>query len=181
MASPLQHLSTSTEQPDMQPPGVLFVCLGNICRSPSAQGVLEQQLRQRDWQSLLRVDSCGTADFHSGRPPDSRAVATAKRKGYDISAQRARQIEPADYHRYQYLLAMDRMNLLNLQAWAPRDFDGEIALLMNYDKRRGATQVDDPYYGGAEQFDRMFTILERVIPQFLAYLDDRHGLSRSKT
>jgi len=112
--------------------GVLFVCLGNICRSPSAQAVLEDRLERRRLAARFRVDSCGTAAFNAGKPPDPRAIAAAERRGYRIAHQRARQIDDADFGRFRYIVAMDRSNLHTLQGWATADFGGEIRLLMHF-------------------------------------------------
>jgi protein-tyrosine phosphatase len=156
--------------------GVLFVCLGNICRSPSAQGIAERLAQQRGWSKALHIDSCGTAAFNIGKAPDPRAVEAAVRRGYDISSQRARQIEAIDYQRHDYVIAMDRMNLTNVQAWAPEDFAGEIHLLMNYGKHRGVTQVPDPFYDDAGKFDQVVEILEKATTALLDHIGATHNL-----
>lgn len=158
-----------------EPIGVLFVCLGNICRSPSAQGIMERCARDRGWADALDIDSCGTAAFNIGKSPDPRAIEAAARKGYDIGQQRARQIESADYDSYHYVIAMDRINLTNVQAWAPPDFGGEIALLMSYGKHRGVTQVPDPYYDDAGKFDQVIETLEKATTALLDHIGATHN------
>ena len=155
--------------------GVLFVCLGNICRSPSAQAVLEDRLARRRLAGRFRVDSCGTAAFNAGKPPDPRAIAAAERRGYRIAHQRARQIDDADFGRFRYIVAMDRSNLHTLQGWATADFGGEIRLLMHFatDGRDG--EVADPYYGSARAFDAALDAIEDGVEGLLDYLCARHG------
>lgn len=153
--------------------GIMFVCLGNICRSPSAEGICRHKLQQRGWQHWLSVDSTGTAAFNVGKPPDPRAVAAAARAGYDISGQIARQIAPADYASNHYIIAMDRVNLSSVQAWAPAGYEGDIELLLHYARRAGNSQVADPYYAGAEAFDQVITTLEGAIEDLLDVIGER--------
>ncbi len=159
--------------------GILFVCLGNICRSPSAQGVLEAMADSAGCGDRLLIDSCGTAAFNVGKPPDPRAVIAAEKRGYDISAQRARQIEPADYERFHYIVAMDRANLTHVQTWAPADFGGEIRLLNSYAPRSASSQVADPYYGSETQFEQTLAILERSIQHLFEHILKAHQLETS--
>lgn len=132
---------------------VLFVCLGNICRSPMAQGSLQQQVQVCGLSEVIEVDSCGTAAFNVGKPPDPRAIQASGRVGMDISGQVARQIDDSDYLTCQYIIAMDRNNLSNVIAWAPEDYAGEIKLLLDYAANGGQAQVADPYYQEAGAFD----------------------------
>ena len=158
----------------MQRIGVLFVCLGNICRSPCAQAVLEQLLEQRGLQGLFRVDSCGTAAFNAGKAPDPRAIAAAERRGYRLAHQRARQIEDADYAHHRYIVAMDHANLRTLQGWAPAGFDGEIRLLLHYARVRASAEVVDPFYGSPEAFDAALDAIESGVAGLLEQLCARH-------
>ena len=112
--------------------GVLFVCLGNICRSPSAQGIFQHQVDQSGLSDYFLIDSCGTAPFNVGKSPDQRALEATTIRGYDISAQIARQIDDDDYHNFDYIIPMDRKNMMSLTAWKPADFSGEIRLFMEY-------------------------------------------------
>ncbi len=156
--------------------GVVFVCLGNICRSPMAEGVLRQQIEQRGLSDKIRVDSCGTAAFNVGKSPDPRAIAAAERQGINISEQIARQIDDDDYANNHYLIAMDRNNLSSVCAWAPKDFAGEMKLLMDYSSRRAQAQVADPYYSEAGAFDQTLQEIVGGTAALLAYICEQHGL-----
>ena len=154
----------------MRKTGVLFVCLGNICRSPLAQGVLEQRLAQTADAGRFLVDSCGTAAFNVGKEPDPRAIAVAERRGYAIAAQRARQISDEDFRNFRHIVAMDNSNLLTLRGWAPADFSGELRLLMQFAPDSGNTQLADPYYEGAEAFDATLSAIETAVDGLLGML-----------
>ena len=149
---------------------VLFVCLGNICRSPAAQGILEKLLADSGLTEQVNVDSCGTAAFNVGKHPDPRSVSAAADAGYDISQQIARQIDDNDYHNNDIIIAMDRPNLTNIQAWAVKDFKGEINLLMHYVQHGGNSQIPDPYYADTKQFSTMIASLEKACQALLDYL-----------
>ena len=164
----------------MQRIGVLFVCLGNVCRSPSAQAVLEDRLERRGLAAYFRVDSCGTAAFNAGKPPDPRAITAAESRGYRIAHQRARQIDDADFERFRYIVAMDRSNLRTLQGWATTDFAGEIRLLMHFAAGAAEVEVADPYYGSAEAFDAALSAIEGGVDGLLDHLCARHPHDRHK-
>ena len=134
----------------MQEPAILFVCLGNICRSPLAEGAMRAEARRRGLE--VQVDSAGTADYHVGDPPDERAVAEAAEHGVDISMLRGRQIAPADHHRYTHIFALDEQNLRDILLRAPADGTAKVALLMDVVQGREGQAVADPYYGGQEAF-----------------------------
>lgn len=155
---------------------VLFVCLGNICRSPTARGVFEHLVAEADLATAIQVDACGTAAFNVGKPPDTRAIAAASRRGLDISHYVARQIHDDDYRWGHYILGMDRSNLSSLQAWAPTDYGGEIGLLMPYAGRAGSTLIADPYYEPAVQFDAVYDTIEAAARGLLAHIRQRHSL-----
>ncbi|WP_372747568.1 low molecular weight protein-tyrosine-phosphatase [Litorivivens sp.] len=156
--------------------GVLFVCLGNICRSPAAQGILEKKIEEAGLSEHIRVDSCGTAAFNVGKAPDTRSQEASLRAGYDISQQIARQICDDDYQHFDYIIAMDRINLTNVEAWAPKDFSGDIELFMNYCKHGGNAQIPDPYYKEAEAFDAVISTLEKAAQGLLTHIREKHGL-----
>ncbi len=158
------------------PVGVLFVCLGNICRSPIAQGILEKKLGDRALEDAVFVDSCGTAAFNIGKSPDPRAVIAANNSGYNISRQIARQVDDGDYRRFHYIVAMDRTNLINLQSWAPADYAGEIKLLLDYCRHDGSSQIPDPYYDSAEKFAAIIPLLEPAIDSLLDHIRHQHSL-----
>lgn len=155
---------------------VVFVCLGNICRSPAAQGILEDMVAKAGLSEHIVVDSCGTAAFNVGKSPDTRSVEASARAGYDISQQIARQIDDHDYEVNNFVIAMDRINLTNVRAWAPADFSGEIELFMHYSKKGRNSQIPDPYYDDAGKFDKVVTTLEQAAAGLLAYIREKHSL-----
>jgi protein-tyrosine phosphatase len=133
------------------PHQVLFVCLGNICRSPLAEAAFRREAERVGLS--VEIDSAGTGDWHVGRPPDPRAQAVAKRQGVDISGLRAREVEPEDFRRFSHVVALDPENLANLQAMAPLDATAEITLLLDFVPGREGEAVADPFYGADEDFD----------------------------
>lgn len=145
---------------ESRPTRVLFVCLGNICRSPTAHGVFQSLLRARGLEREIEVDSCGTGDWHIGHAPDKRASAEALGRGYDLSDLRARQVQLSDFEDFDYILAMDRQNLADLQAMCPADFSGHLGLFLPFDPAASVDEVPDPYYGGDEGFTRVLDMVE---------------------
>lgn len=155
---------------------VLFVCLGNICRSPTAHGVFQQQVIQRGLEHKIIVDSAGTGDWHIGHAPDKRSSAAALRRGYDLSTLRARQVETDDFSRFDYILAMDNENLRNLQMLRPARFSGELKLFLEYGESLPLREVPDPYYGGADNFEQVLDLVEAASAGLLAAILARHKL-----
>jgi protein-tyrosine phosphatase len=154
---------------------VLFVCLGNICRSPTAHAVFESLLAQRGLSSVVEVDSCGTGDWHVGHPPDRRATVEAGKRGYDLTPLRARQVRPDDFRRFHYILAMDRMNLAELQDLCPDDFRGHLSLFLPFAGEGDIDEVPDPYYGGDEGFTRVLDLVERASEGLLREISRAHA------
>jgi protein-tyrosine phosphatase len=149
---------------------VLFVCLGNICRSPTAEGVL-RAIAAREFPGLkLDIDSAGTANYHVGEPPDRRTVAAARRRGFDLAGLRARQVQRADFERFSYVLAMDRANLAELERLAPPGATARLALFLEFAPDAQALEVPDPYYGGVEDFERVLDLCELGARGLLARL-----------
>ena len=142
------------------PRRILMVCLGNICRSPMAQGAMEAALAQAGLD-MIEVDSAGTGNWHTGEPPDRRAIAAARRAGIDISRQRARQVTAADFSRFDLVLAMDHANFAELRRRAPVVADAHIALMMDLALGRDEA-VPDPYYDGEDAFDRVFQMVSEA-------------------
>lgn len=139
---------------------VLFVCLGNICRSPTAEGVL-RAIAAREFPLLeLDIDSAGTANYHVGEPPDRRTVAAARRRGYDLGGLRARQVTPGDFGRFEYVLAMDHANLAELERVRPEAATAKLALFLEFAPEAQALEVPDPYYSGVEEFERVLDLCE---------------------
>ena len=132
-------------------PSVLFVCLGNICRSPLAEGALRAEAARLGLD--LIVDSAGTGDWHAGEPPDERAQRTALRYGVDISGLRARQVRPADFRRFTHVIALDHDNLANLLKLAPADATAELSLLLDHVEGREGQPVTDPWFGDEAGFE----------------------------
>ncbi|HEY0840351.1 MAG TPA: low molecular weight protein-tyrosine-phosphatase [Vulgatibacter sp.] len=146
-----------------RPYRVLFVCLGNICRSALAEGVLRQRLAEAGLAAHVEVSSAGTGDWHVGKPPDRRMCATAKARGVELSHQRARQLRAADLRRNDLVLAMDRDNLANARALAPDEAAASrLRLFREFDPVPENGEVPDPYYGGDEGFVHVFEIVDRT-------------------
>lgn len=139
---------------------ILMICMGNICRSPTAEGVLRARLAAAGLAEQVRVDSAGTHAYHVGEPPDERSQRHAARRGYDLSAQRARAVAAADFERFDLLLAMDWDNLALLQAQCPTVHQHKLRRLMEFGQAAGSDIVPDPYYGGATGFDRVLDLVE---------------------
>ncbi|WP_191485085.1 low molecular weight protein-tyrosine-phosphatase [Pseudomonas sp. FEN] len=151
---------------------VLFVCLGNICRSPTAEGVLRHKLREAGLAERIEVASAGTGPWHVGKPPDSRSQRAARIRGYDLSAQRARQVGAADFNRYDLILAMDQSNLRNLKLLQPARGKAELDLfLRRYD---GAVEeVPDPYYDEEQGFEQVLDLIEQASDRLVIELKGR--------
>jgi protein-tyrosine phosphatase len=147
--------------------GVLFVCTGNICRSPTAEGVLRELARRRGLGADIRAASAGTHGYHVGEGPDPRTVKHAARRGYDLAGQRAAQLGPEDFHAYDYILAMDRGHLRILRSMAPRDSNARLGLFLDASARWQGEDVPDPYYGGAAEFERVLDMVEEAAERWL--------------
>ena len=146
---------------------VLFVCTGNICRSPTAEGVFRHLARGRGVLGRIRVDSAGTIDYHVGEPPDPRAVEHAARRGYDLSDLRARQVSLADYRQFERILAMDRGHLRELKGEAPTGTLGRIGKFLDYSEAWKGQDVPDPYYGGSRGFEEVLDMVEEASARLL--------------
>ena len=149
---------------------LLVVCLGNICRSPVAEGVLRARIAASSIAGRVELDSAGTGDWHIGDPPDRRSIANAAGHGIDIAGLRARQLEAADYRRFDWLLCADRANLRDVLARAPKDATAQSALLLDWCGLGEASEVPDPYTGGPAQFEHVFQLLDRAADGAIARL-----------
>ena len=139
---------------------VLFVCMGNICRSPTAHGVFRELVRREGLEERIEIDSAGTHAYHVGNPPDQRAQETARSRGIDLSDLRARQVEPGDFRRYDYILAMDEENHAILEELCPPGYEDRVRLFLDFAPGLGVSEVPDPYYGGAQGFEYVFDLVE---------------------
>jgi protein-tyrosine phosphatase len=147
---------------------VLFVCLGNICRSPTAEGVFRAQLARAGLAQSIEVDSAGTGEWNVGAPVDPRAAAAARRRGYDLGARRARTVEVGDFERFGWILAMDRDNLEALRSLRTREFRGHLGLLLDFAPELGVREVPDPYGGGPAGFEHVLDVVELGCAALLA-------------
>ena len=152
---------------------ILFVCLGNICRSPTAEGVLRTLAAREAPELPLEVDSAGTAGYHVGEPPDPRTQQAAARRGYNLTALRARVVEPADFERFDLILGMDEENLRVLRRRAPTHSLERLRLLLDFAPESGSRDVPDPYYGGANGFEEVLDLVEAATRGLLAHLRQR--------
>jgi protein-tyrosine phosphatase len=142
------------------PTRVLFVCLGNICRSPTAHGIFEAMVNTAGHQERIKVDSCGTGGWHVGNPPDARATVEAAQRGYDIGHLRARQLRSSDFLEFDYIVAMDRANLNDLRREQPENSNAKLVLFLDYGSANDYDEVPDPYYGGIDGFARVLDLVE---------------------
>lgn len=157
---------------DVMQISVLFVCLGNICRSPIAEGAFRARAEAAGLAGRFRIDSAGTGSWHVGAPPDPRSVLAAAGGGFDISGQRARQVRRDDFAEFDLVLAMDRSNLDNLRRLRPTGATAEVALFLDYALSR-REDVPDPYYGGADGFTAVTAMIEEAAEALLARLARR--------
>ena len=149
---------------------VLFVCLGNICRSPTAEGVFRVALDRAGLAGRVRTASAGLGRWSVGSPPDRRAIQAASRRGYDLTALRGRQVEPEDFARFGWILCMDESNLLALTEMKPPEFGGHLGLLLDFAPELGVREVPDPYYGAPAGFDRVLDLIEASTAGLVTHL-----------
>ncbi|MGQ9658723.1 MAG: low molecular weight protein-tyrosine-phosphatase [Thermochromatium sp.] len=153
---------------------VLFVCMGNICRSPTAHGVFRQLVREEGLSHRIEIDSAGTHAYHLGEPPDRRARDTARMRGIDISDLRARLAEPDDFVRFHYVLAMDRDNYAHLARLCPKGLEDRLRLFMEFAPELGLREVPDPYYGDQRGFEQVFDLVEAAARGLLLDIKSRY-------
>ncbi len=153
---------------------VLFVCMGNICRSPTAHGVFRHLVAQAGLASRIEIDSAGTHAYHEGEPPDERAQETALARGIDIADLRARRAAPQDFQYFDYVLAMDQDNYHRLSLICPQGMERKLLLFMDYAPEFRVREVPDPYYGGRSGFDRVFDMVEAAARGLLGEISRRH-------
>ena len=151
---------------------VLFVCMGNICRSPSAEGVFRDLVEREGLSDQFHIDSCGTLDYHTGEAPDPRAQRTAKNRGIDISRLRARQYRQSDFEEFDYILVMDRVNRRDLGYDLPDEHSHKVHLFADFARNFDETEVPDPYYGGPQGFEHVYDL---VLDASIGLLDHIRG------
>ena len=146
---------------------VLVVCTGNICRSPTGEGVLRHLVAKRGLADRIEVASAGTHDYHVGECPDARSIRHARERGYDLSPLRASQVTRGDFERYDYILAMDRGHLRILRNMAPQDAKARLGMFLEASARWKGEDVPDPYYGGVEGFEQVLDMVEEAAERWL--------------
>lgn len=157
----------------MKTVSICFVCLGNICRSPTAEAVMRAQVEAAGLTERIFIDSAGTGDWHIGKAPDARAQQAGQTRGYDLTPLRARQIDAADFERFDLVLAMDDENVSNLLRVCPPERRAKVRLLMEFAPGAGSREVADPYFGGSEGFEAVLDQCEAACRGLLAHLQTR--------
>jgi low molecular weight protein-tyrosine phosphatase len=159
---------------------ILFVCLGNICRSPMAEGVFRRVAEEEGLIDRFEIDSAGLGDWHIGQAPDHRAQKAARSRGVDISDQSARQVVDEDFERFDLLLVMDRSNYAELKARAPHEARAKIRPFLDFAPHVGTSDVPDPFFGGAEGFDHALDLIEAASRGLLASLTAEDGVAAKR-
>lgn len=155
---------------------VLFVCMGNICRSPTAEGVFRQLVNQAGLSDQIHIDSAGTHAYHVGEPPDRRAQAAARNRNIDLSSQRARKVHDEDFEQFDYVLAMDNSNYAELEFISELDQQHKLRLFLDFADNTDTREVPDPYYGGDRGFEHVLDLVEAASQGLLADIRNKHGI-----
>ena len=153
---------------------LLFVCMGNICRSPTAEAVFRARVKEAGLEQQILIDSAGTHDYHIGSQPDTRTQRAAMQRGYDMSSLRGRQVEVADFDRFDYVLAMDLANMVILKKLCPKLQRDRLGLFLEYASRHSQREVPDPYYGGEDGFERVLDMVEDASEGLLQHIQRQH-------
>lgn len=153
---------------------VLFVCMGNICRSPTAEGVFRKMVEDEGLTHLIQIDSAGTHAYHIGSAPDKRAQVAANRRGVDLSKLRARKVEKVDFELFDYVIPMDRDNYVNLLEICPSHLENKMQLFMEFAEDMPELEVPDPYYGGTQGFERVLDLVEAASQGLLWNIRQKH-------
>ncbi len=160
----------------MKPISVLFVCSGNICRSPTAQGIFESVLDKKGFLEAVKVDSAGLNKLHTGESPDKRAQRCAISHGYDISGQKTRSVKETDFADFDYILAMDKNHLTLLKRYCPEEHEHKMNLFLEFTKGLLDKEVPDPYYGKKQDFDNVLKLCEMGVKSLLEHLRKNHRI-----
>lgn len=155
---------------------VLFVCMGNICRSPSAEGVFRHKVIEAGLDDKIQIDSAGTHAYHVGNPPDPRSQEAATKRHFDLSAQRARKVEVEDFDEFDYVVAMDMNNQDDLQAICPAGLEDKIHLFLKFSNNSSKKEVPDPYYGGGNGFEIVLDLIEDAADGLIVHLQKHHSI-----
>ncbi len=155
---------------------VLFVCMGNICRSPTVEGIFRKLVAEAGLAEQIQCDSAGTHSYHLGAAPDARALEAARGHGIDLSQLRARQVQLSDFQVFDYILAMDKQNLRSLQSQCPQTYQHKLHLLLDFAPELGTRKVPDPYNGGPGDFEHVFDLGLIATQRLLAHLRQEHQL-----
>jgi len=157
--------------------GVLFVCLGNICRSPLAEGLFKEKVSKKHLTKAFQIDSAGTGGYHIGSRPDTRMLSTAFEKGLRLDS-KARKLIEKDFDRFDYIIAMDESNLSHIQSMIKSENKAKIYLMRNFDEDDGELNVPDPYFGGQAGFEDVYRILDRCTDALLDYVIKKNNIAR---
>ena len=152
---------------------VLFVCMGNICRSPTAEGVFRHKVVDAGLEDRIQIDSAGTIAYHVGHPPDLRAQEAARKRGIDLGSQRARKVKPADFETFDLVIAMDSDNHYDLEAICPPGYEDRLHMFLKFAHNSTETEVPDPYYGGGRGFDIVLDLVEDASEGLLKHLREQ--------
>jgi protein-tyrosine phosphatase len=155
---------------------VLFVCLGNICRSPTAEVIVRERLARAGLDQVVELDSAGTGSWHIGKAPDTRAQRAGAERGYSMEGLRARQVGPDDFHHFDYVLAMDEANLADLEMKRPAHARADLRLFLDFLPQGGVRDVPDPYYGGEQGFAHVLDLVEGAADGLIEHLREQHDL-----
>ncbi len=155
---------------------VLFVCMGNICRSPTAEGVFRAHVREQGLEDRIEIDSAGTHSYHIGKPPDTRAQLAANRRDIDLSDLRARQFRAEDFADFDYVLAMDQANYYDMKSLSDGEVPANFSLFLDYAEHYPEQEVPDPYYGGDRGFEHVLNLVEDASRGLLKHIRQQHGL-----
>lgn len=156
---------------------ILFVCMGNICRSPTAEGVFRHKIMDAGLDDRIHIDSAGTIAYHVGNPPDPRAQRAALDRGIDLSAQRARRVTKRDFEEFDFVLAMDSDNHYELEAICPTGYEDRLHMFLKFARNSRETDVPDPYYGGVNGFETVLDLIEDASEGLLKHLKDQKLIS----
>ncbi len=152
---------------------ILFVCMGNICRSPTAEGVFRHKIIEAGLEDRIHIDSAGTIAYHIGSQPDQRAQEAALKRGIDLSSQRARKVTGDDFIKFDYVIAMDTDNRYELEAICPTGYEDRLHMFLKFAQRFNETDVPDPYYGGGRGFERVLDLIEDASDGLIAHLEQQ--------